>query len=69
VLDGGAGSDWASWADMKAGVTADLSDWTPQHRGAALDRVLSIENLIGTAYGDGLIGDDGANRLVGWRRE
>jgi Ca2+-binding RTX toxin-like protein len=65
VLDGGAGSDWASWADMKAGVTADLSDWTRSTGAAALDRVLSIENLIGTAYADGLFGDDGANRLVG----
>jgi Ca2+-binding RTX toxin-like protein len=51
---------------MTAGVVADLADWTRSTGGAGLDRVSGIENLIGTAFGDGLLGDAGANRLIGW---
>jgi Ca2+-binding RTX toxin-like protein len=65
TLDGGAGSDWASWADMGSGVLADLADWTRSTGWAAQDRLWGIENLIGTGFGDTLLGDAGANRLWG----
>ena len=77
VLDGGAGSDTASYASSDAGVTVDLSDKTDdatddpsttnkQSGGHATDDTLiRIENLRGSAYADTLTGDDGDNVIEG----
>jgi Ca2+-binding RTX toxin-like protein len=52
----------ASYEDAAAGVVADLA--TGRGYGdAAGDTYLSIENLLGSGYGDILIGNEAANGL------
>jgi Ca2+-binding RTX toxin-like protein len=57
-LDGGDGSDTASYITATAGVAVNLSDMTEGQaqntRGAGIDTLLNIENLIGSNYNDGL---------------
>jgi len=65
VLDGGAGSDTASYADAIRGVTADLGLSGIQATGNGKDTLISIENLIGSNYGDKLYGNAGDNTLDG----
>ena len=65
---GSAGStDTASYAHSAAGVTASLSTaYAYMATGdAAGDSYVSIENLLGSAYADLLIGDANANVLTG----
>jgi Ca2+-binding RTX toxin-like protein len=65
VVDGGDGLDTASYAGSAAGVTVNLLG-TPGAGGeAAGDTLLSIENLIGSAFGDALTGNGGDNVLRG----
>ncbi|OWJ64332.1 calcium-binding protein [Inquilinus limosus] len=65
TLVGGDGNDTASYQDSQLGVTVDLG--TGQNRfGEAQGDILSgIENLTGSAMGDRLTGDNGANGLSG----
>ncbi len=66
TLDGGDGIDTASYAGSGVGVTANLLDETLNADGEATgDTFTSIENLRGSALGDTLTGDAGANRLEG----
>ncbi len=66
VLDGGGGSDTASYASAKTPVTVDLAITAPQKTGGSgRDTLVSLENLIGSAQGDVLRGDFGANRIDG----
>ncbi len=68
LLDGGTGSDTASFADYTANVTARLNganDGTANIAGAAIATLRGIENLTGGAGNDILIGDDNANVLEG----
>ncbi len=66
VLDGGDGNDTVSYADINAKVTVDLSvNGRQQTGGAGQDRLISIENLIGTVRNDVLSGDQKANQLDG----
>lgn len=60
-LSGGDGTDMASYAQAAAAVTVHLGD-TAQNAGDALgDTYISIEGLIGSAFGDTLIlVDDGS---------
>ena len=70
VIDGGAGSDTAAYrlaaagADGK-GLTIDLANPGNNTGEAAGDTYLSIENVIGSAFDDRLIGDGSANLLDG----
>ena len=65
-LDGGAGADTASYAAAAAGVSVDLGLAGPQDtKGAGVDQLVSVENLIGSGFADTLVGDSGANGLVG----
>ena len=65
-LNGGDGSDTASFEDAVSGVTANLGLSAPQATGGSgADQFLSIETLIGSAYGDNLKGNAGANLLEG----
>ncbi|MDC9825806.1 peroxidase family protein [Devosia sp. ZB163] len=69
-IDGGAGNDTASYASAAAAVTVSLSA-TPTRAafeeqdtgGAGLDRLINIENLVGSAHNDTLQGD-GANNII-----
>ncbi|WP_426957370.1 M10 family metallopeptidase [Muricoccus radiodurans] len=61
LLDGGAGSDVASYSTATAGVTVSLATATSSDG----DTLVNIESLSGSAYGDVLVGDRGANQLEG----
>ncbi|NES22364.1 MAG: calcium-binding protein [Symploca sp. SIO3E6] len=68
-FDGGDGVDLVNFFNEKSAITADLS----QERATYIDdagvevveTLINIENLIGTAFDDRLIGDDGNNWLRG----
>ena len=60
---GNAGADEASFVGARRGVTADLVTHTASGEGD--DRLIGIENLTGSRFGDDLAGDASANRLRG----
>jgi Ca2+-binding RTX toxin-like protein len=66
TLWGGDGNDAVTYGAAAAAVTVDLS-WLEEQNtyGAGWDTLLSIEDLIGSAFGDALSGNGGANRLTG----
>lgn len=64
-LDGGAGRDTASYAGDYGGVFVSLTSGLGRWNAAEGDILAAIENLIGTAHDDVLVGDGGANRLEG----
>ncbi|WP_281270379.1 peroxidase family protein [Pelagibacterium sediminicola] len=68
-LDGGAGVDTASFASAPSAVTVSLAGLTSFEEqdtiGAGVDRLISIENLIGSDHDDTLIGSDGDNVIDG----
>lgn len=67
TLDGGAGSDWAAYEDATAAVKVDLNLTGAQNTGGGgTDRLISIENLYGSAFNDTLVGNAGDNVLMGW---
>lgn len=66
VLSGGTGTDWANYSLQTSGVHVSLATENAQNTlGAGFDTLISIENVVGTAYADLLIGNTGANRLEG----
>ncbi len=69
TLDGGGGNDTATYRDSKAGVYVHLNSPTQGGHGlrgdAAFDKLINIENLIGSYHDDHLRADDGDNRLEG----
>ena len=66
VLTGGAGTDTVTYENATAGVTVSLALTTAQNTiGAGTDTLATIENVIGSAYGDTLTGDKNANVLTG----
>ena len=64
-LDGDAGMDWAAYRDSDAAVTIDLAEGMVQGGHAEGDILTEIENIIGSAHDDVLVGDDATNRLAG----
>lgn len=64
VLDGGAGSDTASFAGL-AGVTATLAGATASIGTDTIATLVSIENLTGGSGNDSLTGDSNANVIEG----
>lgn len=65
VLDGGAGIDTASYAGSTSGVYVDLGAGTAFGGDASGDSFISIENLLGSRFGDVLAGNAGNNQLRG----
>lgn len=68
LLDGGAGSDTASFTGYTAGVTATLNgttDGAASITGMQVAALRNIENLLGGAGADILTGDAGANVIEG----
>src|SRR4051812_38021708 len=63
-LYGGGGSDTASYAGAGAEVFVDLASGFATG-GAGDDDLHSIENVLGSAYDDQILGDAGANTLAG----
>ena len=66
ALNGGGGSDTASYIDATSAVTVSLAIAIAQNTGGAgSDTLTSIENLIGSNLNDTLTGDGNANVLEG----
>jgi beta-glucanase (GH16 family) len=66
-IDGGSGSDTAIYAGSAAAVNVNLGRAKASGGDAAGDRLTSIENLMGSGYGDRLTGTSGNNVLSGVR--
>lgn len=64
AMDGGHGNDTATFVSSPTGIEASLSEGAATGQGS--DALMAIENLVGSAYNDRLIGDDGPNELDGW---
>lgn len=65
TLVGGSGTDRADYAASTAAVTVDLGTGTGSGGDAEGDVLSGIENLSGSAYGDGLTGNSGSNQMFG----
>lgn len=66
IIDGGMGFDTASFESAPMRVIVDLANGLPQNtEGAGIDSFISIEALLGSAFGDILAGDLVGNRLQG----
>jgi Ca2+-binding RTX toxin-like protein len=64
-LDGGADYDYAIYTDSAAGVIVNLETGLGDGGTAVGDTLTDIENLIGSAHNDALIGDDTGNWFAG----
>lgn len=65
ILDGGTGTDTASYIFSTNRVMVNLLAGTASGAQATGDTLISIENIIGSAFNDILTGDDGGNVLNG----
>lgn len=63
LFDGGVGTDLVSYAQAGGPVSVSLLEHFGSGSDAAGDRYFGIENLIGTRYGDSLLGESSANHL------
>ncbi len=63
LLDGGEGSDWLDFSGALVGVKVDLAK--NKAKGAGKDLLASIENAIGSPFGDKLTGGISSNVLIG----
>ena len=64
ILDGGRGMDTADYSSSTEAVQISLDGTAGTGGAAAGDMLRNIENLIGSAYGDSLTGDDGDNMIT-----
>lgn len=67
LLDGGEGDNWITYSDSGAGVTVDLATGIGIGGDAEGDTIIQVSSVIGSAFDDILIGNDGprANFLIG----
>jgi Ca2+-binding RTX toxin-like protein len=66
VLNGGSGRDTVAYSLAASAVTASLAVITAQATGGSgSDALISIENIVGSAYSDMLTGNSDSNRLMG----
>ncbi|MBP0466363.1 hypothetical protein J5Y09_20715 [Roseomonas sp. PWR1] len=56
TLDGGLGGDFAEYSNATAGATVDLTAGTASDGQGGTDRLISIENVIGSGLADRLTG-------------
>jgi Ca2+-binding RTX toxin-like protein/subtilisin-like proprotein convertase family protein len=64
TLLGGSGSDTASYGGATNGVMVDLA--AGQSTGQGTDVLTSVENVIGSKFGDEILGDSSPNSLRGF---
>jgi Ca2+-binding RTX toxin-like protein len=65
-LQGGNGNDTVSYSRADGGVTVNLATSLAQNTGGAgVDTLTGFENVLGSSYGDTLMGDASANRIDG----
>ncbi len=66
AFDGGDGADTVTYAGAGAAVRVDLTRADAQNTfGSDRDTLITIENLVGSAFDDSLKGSAGANQLAG----
>lgn len=65
IYSGGDGIDRLDASSVRASVTIDLEAGTATGDTIGTDKVEGIEQVIGTAHGDTLTGDDGNNAIDG----
>jgi Peptidase M10 serralysin C terminal/RTX calcium-binding nonapeptide repeat (4 copies) len=65
ILNGGSGRDTVSYETATSGVIVSIGNRYTGSGGALGDRLISIENLKGSAFDDKLIGDGGNNVIDG----
>jgi Ca2+-binding RTX toxin-like protein len=66
TLDGGPGVDTVSFADFASSITIDLRiTGTQTVAPGSAQRLVNIENAVGTALGDYIAGQSGGNSLTG----
>jgi Ca2+-binding RTX toxin-like protein len=66
ALNGGTGTDMASYEHATAGVTVSLASTAAQDTiGAGIDTLTSIENLTGSLFDDVLTGSSSSNVMFG----
>ena len=64
VIDGGAGSDTVSYAAASHAMLINLTGQVTTD-GIVTDTLSSIENAVGSAFGDIIVSSDAANRIDG----
>ena len=64
-IDGGNGVDTVRYSYAAAGLRADLQDFWGNTGDALGDTYFGIENVVGSDYGDFLLGDNGNNEVWG----
>jgi Ca2+-binding RTX toxin-like protein len=65
LLDGGGGIDTVSYAGLGGWVSVSLLSGTAYEYFSTSDTVLNFENVVGSAYGDAIYGNDLANVIDG----
>ena len=66
TLDGGAGTDTLDYSAADSGITLNLASLAAQNSGGAgTDTVLTAENVLGSSFGDVLLGTVGDNVFDG----
>ena len=65
ILDGGSGVDMVSYTASSTSVLVDLANGRGYGGDAEGDIFYSIENAIGSNFGDSLVGDTNDNLLIG----
>jgi Ca2+-binding RTX toxin-like protein len=65
TLIGGDGNDTADYSASTAGANVNLKLGTGLGGDAEGDKLTGVENVIGTAFADTLMGDVGTNNLIG----
>jgi len=63
-LDGGSGSDTVYYEQSTAAVQIDLSAHTGRGGNAEGDRIINIENVIGSRFNDTIVGNGVSNRIA-----
>ncbi|HEY2637289.1 MAG TPA: hypothetical protein VGI54_07880 [Solirubrobacteraceae bacterium] len=69
VIDGGPGTDTVTYAAHRRGVKVDLTHPSSAGSPKEGDQLSGIENVIGSAFSDNLIGGRGPNDLTGFQAE
>ncbi|WP_200154030.1 beta strand repeat-containing protein [Chromatium okenii] len=66
VLDGLDGSDTVSYESATAGIIVDLSSKNPQKTGGSgTDKLLNVENLVGSTFNDVITASNANNVITG----
>lgn len=65
IYNGSYGVDMVTYARSTRSVVVDLSAWGNDRGDARGDEFTSIERIVGTGYGDRLVGDERANTFDG----